>query len=539
MNWLYNLSIKYKILSVVMVGILGFAAYFAFNAVVAMSNTDRLESIRSVYFPVLEKTDQSVVTFSRIPEMFESAVAVADEDLVDETKAFSEKMIKDFDFIESVSSDFAGDLGGLRVGFSSYYDYSYKLMTKMVNGEISMVDAAGSIKQMNEYKLAFDEQLGAFRTKIYNQFTGAISEADQAASDALVIGGIIGVALLLLLGGLGMFTALNVTGNLNSVVSSLRELASGEGDLTKRLESKQHDEVGDLVEQFNAFIGNIQEIIKQVVDSSHSLNTSSEEMLVVSEQSSQSVQRQLADVEQVATAMNEMTATVQEVARNTSDAAGSAREASDEAVKGQKVVNNTVTSINQLANEIENASSVIQRLEEDSENIGTVLDVIKSIAEQTNLLALNAAIEAARAGEQGRGFAVVADEVRTLAQRTQTSTQEIQAIIEKLQSGAVEAVKAMNESRTQAQSSVEQSTKAGESLSTITEMVVRINEMNTQIASASEEQGEVAEQVNRSIVAISQVSEQAANSSQQIAQSSGGVQSMATTLNDLVTKFKV
>ena len=539
MNWLYNLSIKYKILSVVMVGILGFAAYFAFNAVVAMSNTDRLESIRSVYFPVLEKTDQSVVTFSRIPEMFESAVAVADEDLVDETKAFSEKMIKDFDFIESVSSDFAGDLGGLRVGFSSYYDYSYKLMTKMVNGEISMVDAAGSIKQMNEYKLAFDEQLGAFRTKIYNQFTGAISEADQAASDALVIGGIIGVALLLLLGGLGMFTALNVTGNLNSVVSSLRELASGEGDLTKRLESKQHDEVGDLVEQFNAFIGNIQEIIKQVVDSSHSLNTSSEEMLVVSEQSSQSVQRQLADVEQVATAMNEMTATVQEVARNTSDAAGSAREASDEAVKGQKVVNNTVTSINQLANEIENASSVIQRLEEDSENIGTVLDVIKSIAEQTNLLALNAAIEAARAGEQGRGFAVVADEVRTLAQRTQTSTQEIQAIIEKLQSGAVEAVKAMNESRTQAQSSVDQSTKAGESLGTITEMVVRINEMNTQIASASEEQGEVAEQVNRSIVAISQVSEQAANSSEQIAQSSGGMQSMATTLNDLVTKFKV
>jgi len=539
MNWLYNLSIKYKILSVVMVGVLGFAAYFAFNAVVAIGNSDRLESIRSIYFPVLEKTDQSVVTFARIPKMFESAVAVADEDLVAETKAFSEKMIKDFDFIESVSADFSGDLGGLRVGFSSYYDYSYKLMMGLVSGEINMVGAASSIKQMNEYKLAFDEQLGTFRGKVYSQFTTAISDADKAASDALVIGGIIGVVLLLLLGGLGMFTALNVTGNLNSVVSSLRELASGEGDLTKRLESKQHDEVGELVEQFNAFIGNIQEIIKQVVDSSHSLNTSSEEMLVVSEQSSQSVQRQLADVEQVATAMNEMTATVQEVARNTSDAAGSAREASDEAVKGQKVVNNTVTSINQLANEIENASSVIQRLEEDSENIGTVLDVIKSIAEQTNLLALNAAIEAARAGEQGRGFAVVADEVRTLAQRTQTSTQEIQAIIEKLQSGAVEAVKAMNESRTQAQSSVEQSTKAGESLSTITEMVVRINEMNTQIASASEEQGEVAEQVNRSIVAISQVSEQAANSSQQIAQSSGGVQSMATTLNDLVTKFKV
>jgi len=539
MNWLYNLSIKYKILSVVMVGILGFASYFAFNAIVAMGNSERLENIRSVYFPALEKADQSVVTFSRIPEMFESAVAAADEDLVAETQKFSEEMIIDFDFIEGVSTDFAGDLGGLRVGFTSYYDYSYKLMMGMVNGEISMAEAGSRIKQMNEYKLSFDEQLGAFRGKIYNQFTSAISEADKAASDALVMGAVIGVVLLLLLGGLGMFTAMNVTGNINSVVSSLRELASGEGDLTKRLESKQHDEIGDLVEQFNGFISNIQSIITQVVASTHTLNTSSEEMLVVSEQSSQAVQRQLADVEQVATAMNEMTATVQEVARNTSDAATSAREASDEAVKGQTVVNNTVTSINQLANEIENASSVIQRLEEDSENIGTVLDVIKSIAEQTNLLALNAAIEAARAGEQGRGFAVVADEVRTLAQRTQTSTQEIQAIIEKLQSGAVEAVKAMNESRTQAQSSVDQSTKAGESLGTITEMVVRINEMNTQIASASEEQGEVAEQVNRSIVAISQVSEQAANSSEQIAQSSGGMQSMATTLNDLVTKFKV
>ncbi len=209
------------------------------------------------------------------------------------------------------------------------------------------------------------------------------------------------------------------------------------------------------------------------------------------------------EVDKVATAMTEMSATVHEVARNATEAAEAAQRADEETSKGKSVVSQAIEAIDLLANEVNDAAQVIHRLEQDSDEIGAVLDVIRGIAEQTNLLALNAAIEAARAGEQGRGFAVVADEVRTLAQRTQQSTQEIQNMIERLQSGAQDAVKAMEQGRSRAQVGVEQAAEAGTSLETIAQAVGTISDMNTQIATAAEEQSVVAEEINLNIVAIS------------------------------------
>jgi len=251
------------------------------------------------------------------------------------------------------------------------------------------------------------------------------------------------------------------------------------------------------------------------------------------------VQRQQTETALVATSINEMSSTVHEVAQNAETAAAGASEADSQTEKGKQIVSSTVSSIRTLASEVEKASQVIAQVEKDSEEIGSVLEVIRGIAEQTNLLALNAAIEAARAGEQGRGFAVVADEVRNLASRTQESTQEIQEMIERLQKGSREAVTAMVSGQEQAEQTVEQASQAESSLSEISSAVAQINEMNAHIAEASRQQGEVVEEINKNIVNITQVADDSANGADQLSTASQEMANLAVNLESQVSRFKV
>lgn len=319
----------------------------------------------------------------------------------------------------------------------------------------------------------------------------------------------------------------------------LKDIAEGNGDLTKRVPVNSTDEIGDLSKNFNHFVEKLQNLIGEIADATTQLATSAEEMSAVTEQTSAGVANQRQETEQVASAITEMTAAVQEVARNAENASNAAAEADTESNQGRSVVDSTVYAIGALAAEIEESASVILSLKGDSKNIGTVLDVIKSIAEQTNLLALNAAIEAARAGESGRGFAVVADEVRTLARRTQESTVEIESLIDALQTGSEKAVTAMNSSRERASETVEKATQAGESLSSITRAVGTIVEMNTQIASASEEQSSVAEEINRNVVNIQSISEQTAAGAEQTSTASAELAQLGEQLQRLVGQFRV
>ena len=330
---------------------------------------------------------------------------------------------------------------------------------------------------------------------------------------------------------------LSIIDNIQRVGYATQKMS--DGDLNIRLKIKGNDEMQGIATDFNFMAEKFEALVQQIMSATSQLAAASEEVAVISQESSQNLNNQRAETEQVATAMNEMSATVQEVARNAGDASGAANNADNEAQAGNAVVQQASNSINELAQEVENAANVIQQLAQDSDSIGSVLDVIKGIAEQTNLLALNAAIEAARAGEQGRGFAVVADEVRTLAGRTQESTQEIESMIDKLQTGAKNAVSAMDTGREKANVGVEQTKQAGESLAAITRAVTTINEMNIQIASAAKEQSATTEEMNKNIININQLADETAGSAEQSTAASAELSKLATDLQNLVSQFKI
>lgn len=329
----------------------------------------------------------------------------------------------------------------------------------------------------------------------------------------------------------------NIVAPARNLVRDLGAMA--DGDFTGEVHVHSGDEIGQVASSAAKLKEDIGDIVSQVNQSVFKLSESAEEMAHVTEQSNQAMQQQRTETDQVATAMNEMTATVNEVAQNAQLAAESANQANGEVNTGQSVVNDSISAISKLVQLVEQAGDVIHVLESDSEQIGSVLDVIRSIAEQTNLLALNAAIEAARAGEQGRGFAVVADEVRTLASRTQASTEEIQAMIEKLQAGAAQAVDAMNQSRSQADKTRDTAAEAGKVLNAITQSVNSINDMNTLIASSAEEQNAVSEEINRNIVNISQSSEATSASAARAANAGESLRNVAEDLKHIISRLKV
>jgi len=336
--------------------------------------------------------------------------------------------------------------------------------------------------------------------------------------------------------GLNFWVVTSIRAPLNEVLRVIDKASSG--DLTDMAKIDSSDELGILAKGFNGLIDALRNMLREIGSSSQQLSSAAEQTAAISSQSANNINNQKEQTDMIATAMTEMAATVNEVANSANNTLQEVQAANLETTEGQKIVQESIAAINNLASEIEQAARVINKLDEYSTNIGAVLDVIRGIADQTNLLALNAAIEAARAGEQGRGFAVVADEVRTLASKTQESTSEIQEMIERLQSGTREAVSVMETSQQEAKNSVTKTESAGQSLARITKAVTVIHDMSTHIASAAEEQSAVTQEMHQNVEAISKVADETAMGAKENLQASQELARLAEHLQQLVMRFK-
>lgn len=539
MSLLSTASIRLKILLIPMVGILGFAAVLAYNFSVSSASNSRLNEVKAVYYPILEKASASVVALDRITETFNSAVAAGEQEMIGGAEEYASTVRRNLNEIEALEPRRKDKVAAIKTEFEQYFQLAKSLSEQMIANTIVQGQLGQRTSEMAARLNTLKSIMENFRVQSHEIFTRNINDTTTEMSNAVTGGLLTALVTFVAVIIVSIYITSNITGSLSRIVGSLKDIAQGEGDLTRRIPQTSKDEIGELVYWFNSFVEKLQGIIREVVDVTGPLSGVSSELSLLARQSERVTSDQLDATRNAERSISEMFASLGENASNASSAADAAAGADNETKMGQEVVDSTISAINILAQEVERAAETIRQLEADTTSVGNILDVIQGIAGQTNLLALNAAIEAARAGEQGRGFAVVADEVRTLASRTQVSTQEIHSVIEQLRRTARAISEVMEQGQKRARESVEKAAKAGESLSTIAGKVETISNMNIQIASATEEQQQTSSYIQRSVEEIRSASEHAANGSRKVAEATEQLTRATAKLSHVTGQFRV
>ena len=539
MDVLRRLPIAKKIYLIPIIGTLSFVIYLVLASHTALNNVNTLEQTRDVQFPLLQAAQSSLVLLERVKESLASAVTTGDEEALTSATNFSQQFNDDIDRIARLNPDYATATDSIKQRYQAYYQVAYQMSQQMINNTADFSTLAQRSEKMNADYDSTARLLSQFRDQRLQQFTASIDDASEQAGTLITVGIIMGVITTLVLFGTAFPVARGIQNSLANMISSLQSLAKEDGDLTARIETRSVDELGDLAHWFNTFMQKLQHVVKDIVNTAVPLSALAKDLHQLTDDTNNTIAHQRQAANQAKHAVDDMSASVIAEVQSANEAATAANQSSDAAEQGQHTVIATVQNIQHLAQNVQEASAVILQLEKDANQVGTVLSVIKGIAEQTNLLALNAAIEAARAGEQGRGFAVVADEVRTLASRTQKSTEEIQRTIEQLQTAARLAVQKMQQSTAQADHSVQSANQAGDALQLITNSIAQIRLMNQQIADATDDQQNMASKIVGHVDAIFKNTEHSSESAGHIAKASSELAALAQNLESITRLFRV
>lgn len=539
MDMLRRLSIAKKIYLIPIIGTLSFVIYLVLASITALNNVTTLEQTRDVQFPVLQAAQSSLVLLERVKESLASAVTTGDAEALTGVTSFSNKLNESLNQIAQLNRAYASDINTIKQSYDDYYQVAHKVSQEMINNTADFTTLAQRSEKMNADYDTTTGLLSQFSATRLKEFTTAIDAASEQAGTLITVGIVMGLITTLVLFGTAFPVAQGIKNSLGNMISSLQDLAKENGDLTVRINTSSKDELGDLAHWFNSFMQKLQHLVKDIVNTAVPLSALAKDLRVLTDDTNKAIAQQRKAADQAKHAVDDMGASVMAEVNSANEAAKAANQSSDAAAQGQQTVTSTVKNIQLLAGNVQEASDVIVQLEKDANQVGTVLSVIKGIAEQTNLLALNAAIEAARAGEQGRGFAVVADEVRTLASRTQKSTEEIQRTIEQLQSAARLAVQKMLQSTNQAGNSVESANEAGNALQLITQSITQIRLMNQQIVDATDEQQKMTNNIVQHVDDIFTNTELSSESANHIATASSELASLAQNLESITRLFRV
>lgn len=539
MGFLNSISLRYKILLPGIVGVIGFAVYLTINYTSSITNAHMLVEVKETYSSVLEMATLNVDDLGKVKQNLAFAATAGEQSMLDDADRIGNEMLARVDKLSSLNAENKELLKTIDAALKDYLGTAVPLTKGMLDGSADLSQAREKMQNMNARLKQLEEFLPRYREQALVDMMAGIQAINERGEHNVYIGVVMGTVTMVVLLGIALFVSTKVSADVRSVADSLREIASGDADLTKQLPKNTSDEIGELVQWFNSFIQKLRSIVGEVANSTAHLSAAAEEVAVIVGEAREGAGHQQRETEQLAAAMHEMTVTIEGMARNAVTASDATKLADQESTTATAVMDDTILTIESLVSEVKNAATVMDKLEQESNNIGKVLDVIRGIADQTNLLALNAAIEAARAGEQGRGFAVVADEVRVLAQRSSQSTNEIREIIQRLQNEAFEAVDTMKSGTVKAQESATRAAGAKDALTVIATNVSRISEMSAEIAVTAEEQSGVAADVNKSICNINSIAQSTAQGAQQTAVASGELAELAIRLQGLVGQFKV
>ena len=537
-----NFSLTSKLSLVPAVALLGLILYVGYTSLQLSATDSRLVMLETQSYPTLEKADAVIFQFSRIPGLLNNAVAAGEPGILDEARDVLGKIDTEQQALGALLSSQPQRrqaLDSWRSAVKTYAENALSASTKLIDGSASFDDLRPNLDRMAS-DLSQAQKLAAdFRTGAYQDFQQTLAEAREANERTTRLGIILSLVLIVVVSAGAWLVIRSVMANVRGVIASLQAIARGDGDLTRRVNVESNDEIGAMIELFNGFLDKLQRTIRQIIEAASPLGQVSKELYKLTQGSEDNAKSQQHHTDSITRDILTMTGSIQEVAQRSQQASDEANAAARQAATARAHVSSLSSGISDLGSSVMSAVQAMEQLEEETQEVGSVLTVIRSIAEQTNLLALNAAIEAARAGEQGRGFAVVADEVRNLAQKTAASTAEIQQIIQRLQSSANTVLNVMTSNGEKSRSSIERSVEATQLLETIARTVNQIDELNAGIAQFTQEQIGLSSSIQQETQVLQQDAQATANGAEATARLGEQLVSTGDHLRAATAQFRV